>query len=95
MTALKRAILLLILLIAAIGLNLALTQWGVDVNGAAILTIWLEPSLATPLGETSRMGLFAAPFVADSPWISLVAGLLVPLMLIGTMVYLLARSADA
>ena len=95
MTALRRTILVLILLGVAIGLNLTFTQWGIEESGPAILTIRLEPTLETTLGETRRMGLFAAPFVADSPWISLVAGLLVPLMLIGTMVYLLARSADA
>jgi hypothetical protein len=91
MTGLQRAILVLILLLAAIGLNLAFTQWGLEENEPAILTIWLEPDLETPLGETRRMGLFAASFIAGSPWISLVAGVLVPLLLTGVIIYLLAR----
>lgn len=91
MTGIKRVILVLMLLLSALGLNLGFVQWGVQQQTPAILTFALEPTLETPLGDTRHMGFFAAPFIADSPWIGLIAGVLAPLLLLGCIIYILAR----
>ena len=88
----KRVLWALILLIAAVALNLILTRWGSDLPGTRLLTMVSDPVFARTAGEPVIRGCFTAPFLAPWPWIALVGGVLSPLGLAGIATYLLVRT---
>ena len=88
----KRVVISIALLMAAVGFNLILTQWGTDLPEPRLLTVVTEPMLARTAGESSVSGCFTAPFLSRWPWIALVGGILAPLGLLGTVMYMLIRT---
>lgn len=91
----RRAVLLLALLALACGLNLVLMRWGTDLPETAILTFSSEVSMSFNLGEAKGFGLYAAPFLNSTPWVSLAFGFVLPLMILGLMGYILVRPQKA
>ena len=85
----NRLFVLLLAVILAIVINLITCRWGTDVNSASIMTF------AQDHDGTQQIGMFAAPFLASTPWVALVVGVLLPMVLLGLGFYVALRGEQA
>ena len=87
--------LLLLLLVAVCGLNVSFTAWGTNRTPEPLLTVALEQSFGSEFGEPERFGLYCPAFLESTPWIALVLGVMLPLALLGLLMYILVRPRAA
>jgi hypothetical protein len=81
----NRLFALLLAVVLAVGLNLLSCRWGTDLGTTSIMTF------AQNTDGTRPVGMFAAPFLATTPWASLLLGVLIPMALLGVGFYIALR----
>tara|TARA_B100000405_G_C16335603_1_gene282064 strand:+ start:197 stop:490 length:294 start_codon:yes stop_codon:yes gene_type:complete len=91
MSRLWKVSLLLISLVSAVALNLIFTRWGTMSPDLALLSFRWDWEMTLGISDADEVGIFTAPFLANLPWVSLLLGLILPLMLLGLAMYILVR----
>lgn len=81
----NRFVILLLTVVLAVVLNLLTCRWGTDVNSTSIMTFTQQAD------GTQPTGMFAAPFLAEAPWLALLLGILAPMVLLGIGFYVVVR----
>ena len=91
MSRLKKACLIVIVLIAAIVLNLVFTQWGTMSPETALLSFRTGWDMGFGFEGADQVGIFTAPSLIETPWLSLALGVILPMLLLGLAMYILVR----